>query len=54
MSMIYMQDNFPSHPSRCTTAWLASEAIKDDRMMTWHLFSLDLNPVENLWAILMV
>ncbi|KAJ8374998.1 hypothetical protein SKAU_G00055780 [Synaphobranchus kaupii] len=33
-AMIFMQDNAPSHPSKFSTAWLASKGLKDDRLMT--------------------
>ena len=34
-TMIFMQDNAPSHASKYSTAWLASKGLKDDRIMTW-------------------
>uniref|UniRef100_A0A3B4V080 Muscarinic acetylcholine receptor n=1 Tax=Seriola dumerili TaxID=41447 RepID=A0A3B4V080_SERDU len=49
-----MQDNAPSHASKYSTAWLASKGLKDERIMTWTLSSPDLNPIENLWVIIIV
>ena len=40
-----MQDNAPSHASKYSTAWLASQGLKDERRMTWPPSSPDLNPI---------
>ena len=42
----------PSHESKYYTAWLASEGIEDEKIMTWPPSSADLNTFEKLWALL--
>ena len=51
-TMIFMQDNAPSHASKYSTAWLASKGLKDERIMTWSPSSPDLNHIDNLWGLL--
>ena len=46
-----MQDNAPSHASRNTADFLAQEGLPARQLMTWQPSSLDLNSVENLWAL---
>lgn len=46
-----MQDNAPSHASRATGDFLARKGFRENKIMTWPPSSPDLNPIENLWAI---
>jgi hypothetical protein len=46
---IFMQDNAPIHTANIIKEWFASQGIDT---MDWPPYSLDLNPIENLWALL--
>jgi transposase len=49
VEFMFMQDNAPSHKSNATIEFLES---KDIELLPWPPQSADLNPFENLWAIL--
>jgi transposase len=46
---IFQHDNAPCHKSKVTNDFLSE---KEFVVMDWPPFSLDLNPIENLWSIL--
>ena len=46
---IFMQDNAPAHVSNVAKAWFKEKNIT---LLEWPALSPDLNPMENLWAIM--
>ena len=47
-----MQDNAPSHVSQYSQTWLKAKGFVGGRIKRWPTNSPDLNPNENLWAII--
>jgi len=51
-SLIFQQDNAPAHKARYTMTWLNVKGFKEKKIMVWPPNSPDLNPIENMWAMI--
>ena len=49
---MFMHDNAPSYFVVSTVQYLDKSVFKENKLMAWPSFSLDLNQIENLWKIL--
>ena len=50
--IIFMHDNAPSHAAKVTTEYLERGFARHEKIMQWPACSLDLNPIKDLWSIL--